>query len=136
MYEDFINGRLGSDEWTHNAHLVAGFMSLREREPAEALAHLRDSIRTHNCGVGLANTEHSGYHESITVYYVTAIAALGAERPEDLFDAPSCSSDAPLQHWSRDLLFTPRARLGWVAPDVSPLPWTPVTSPEVGADNR
>ena len=43
-YEAFINGTLGKDDWTHEAHLVTCWMALRDRTAAEALAHLRQSI--------------------------------------------------------------------------------------------
>jgi len=122
MYDDFIDGRLAHDEWTHEAHLVACWMTLKGRTIDEAIAHLRESIMTHNCGVGIENTEYSGYHETITVYYVTAVAALDARAPEDLFDEPTCSRKAPLTHWDSDTLFSPEARLNYVEPTLDPLP--------------
>ena len=88
-YEAFINGELGKDEWTHEAHLVTCWMALRTRTAADALAHLRESIQAHNCGIGIQNTAASGYHETMTAYYVTAIDELDADSPEALFDEPS-----------------------------------------------
>ena len=125
-YDAFINGRLGKDEWTHEAHLVTGWMALQQMSAAEALAHLRDSIKAHNCGIGIQNTEYSGYHETLTVYYVTAIEAADAESPEALFDDPTTSGTAPLDYWSKDRLMSVDARLGWLEPDVAPLPWAAV----------
>lgn len=125
-YEAFINGRLGKDEWTHEAHLITGWMALQQMSPDEALAHLRDSIKAHNCGIGIQNTEYSGYHETLTVYYVTAIAAAAAESPEALFDDPTTTSTAPLAFWTKDRLMSVEARLEWLEPDVAALPWSPV----------
>jgi len=122
MYDDFINGRLGKDEWTHEAHLIACWMTLKGRTVDEAIEHLRESITAHNCGVGTANTEYSGYHHTITVYYVTAIAALNAATPEDLFNEETCNREAPLRHWDRDTLFSPKARLSYVDPTLARLP--------------
>lgn len=124
LYDDFINGRLPEGEWTHEAHLVACWMTLTERTPREALSFLRDSITTHNCGVGTVNSATSGYHETLTVYYITAVHFADAASPEDLFDDVSCGRGAPLEYWSREFLFTPDVRLNWVEPDLGTLPWS------------
>ena len=126
-YEAFINGKLALDEWTHEAHLITCWMALRDRTAAEALAHLRESITAHNCGIGIQNTAASGYHETLTVYYVTAIDALGADSPEALFDEPSVNRTAPLEHWTKDGLMSPEARANFLEPDIARLPWTPVS---------
>ena len=127
-YRAFIDGKLGKDEWTHEAHLITCWMALRDRTAAEALAHLRESIQEHNCGIGIQNTAASGYHETLTVYYVTAIDALGTDSPEELLDEPSVNRTAPLEHWTKDRLMSPEARANFLEPDIAPLPWTPVSN--------
>lgn len=123
IYEAFIEGRLGKDEWTHEAHLITSWTALQTRTPGEALAHLRESITAHNCGVGTQNTAYSGYHETLTVYYVTAVDSVGAATPEELFEHPDTDRGAPLRFWTKDLLMSSQARLQWVEPDLGPLPW-------------
>lgn len=123
MFDSFVNGRLGKDEWTHEAHLATCWVALRERTPAETLAYLRQAIQTHNCGIGVANTDTSGYHETLTVYYVTAVAQAAAADLPTLFADDHCGRKAPLEYWSRDLLFGTEARKGWVPPDLAELPW-------------
>lgn len=125
IFDDFVNGRLAKDAWTHEAHLITCWVALQDRTPSETLAFLRDAIQTHNCGIGIRNTDTSGYHETLTVYYVTAVAAAAAPTIEDLFEVPSCGRTAALDHWSRDVLFGTQARLGWVEPDLAALPWAP-----------
>ena len=123
-----MNGRLGKDEWTHEAHLITAWVALRDRSPAETLAFLRHAIQTHNCGIGIRNTDTSGYHETLTVYYVTAVAnaiADGTATIEELFEVPTCGRTAALDYWSKDVLFGTEARLGWVAPNLGELPWAP-----------
>lgn len=129
-FDDFINGRLPKGEWTHEAHLITAWVALRDRTPVETLGFLRDAIQTHNCGIGVQNTDSTGYHETLTRYYVTAVAQAiddGAEDLEALFLVPSCGRTAALTHWSRELLFSSPARLGWVEPDLAPTPW-PIVS--------
>lgn len=128
MFDAFVNGRLPRDAWTHEAHLITCWVALQDRTPQQTLRFLRDAIQTHNCGIGIRNTETSGYHETLTVYYITAMANSSATTLEAVMKEPGCGRDAPLEHWSRELLFGTRARLGWVAPDLAPLPWEPIDS--------
>jgi len=127
-FDAFINGRLSKGEWTHEAHLVTCWMTLQTRAPNEALEFLRNAITTHNCGIGIENTAYSGYHETLTVYYVTAVAkamAAGqAERPEDLYNHHWTDRSAPGRYWSKALLFSIEARTDWVEPDLTALPWS------------
>lgn len=123
MFDAFINGRLGRDQWTHEAHLITCWVALRDRTPAEALPFLRDSIKTHNCGIGIQNTSTMGYHETLTQFYVVAVAKANAATPEELFDIPTCGRTAASEYWSREVLFSPDARADWVEPDRAPLPW-------------
>lgn len=128
MFDAFVNGRLPKDAWTHDAHLVTGWVALEDRSPEEALSFLRNAIQTHNCGIGIRNTETSGYHETLTVYYVTAMSNSTAQTLDEVLQDPACGRTAALQYWSRDILFGTAARQGWVKPDLKPLPWIPVKS--------
>lgn len=123
-FDDFVNGRLPLDAWTHEAHLITCWVALQTRTPAETLAFLRDAIQTHNCGIGIPNTDTEGYHETLTVYYVAAVAAAGAPDPDALDAVASCGRTAPLEYWSRDRLFSIEARQGWLEPDLAQLPWS------------
>jgi len=125
MFDAFVNGRLPKDAWTHEAHLITCWVALQDRTPAQTLAFLREAIQTHNCGIGIRNTEASGYHETLTVYYVTAVAQAAAPTLEALYAEPTCDRNAALNHWSRELLFSPEARLAYVEPNLAALPWEP-----------
>ncbi len=122
LFDRFVHGRLSKSQWTHEAHLVACWVALQTRTPTETVDFPRDAIKSHNCGVGTANTDTSGYHETLTVYFTAAVANAGAKAPADLNAAPHCSSAAALQFWSRDELFSTAARQRWKGPDLSPLP--------------
>ena len=111
-------------EWTHEAHLVVCWYTLRERDVDGTVDALRTAIRSYNEATGTPNTETSGYHETLTRYYVLAIARHGGRGLDEVMQAPECRRDAPLRHWSRELLFSPTARRQWVEPDLVPLPAT------------
>jgi hypothetical protein len=116
--------------WTHEAHLRVGLWHLLRHSPDEALVRLRDGICRYNVACGVANTETSGYHESITRFYVRLIARFvaGADRDRPMDDLADelvrdyGDRELPLLHWSKERLMSPEARQGWVEPDLAPLP--------------
>lgn len=122
---EFEACRLTRQQWTHHAHLTAGYWYLTLRPP-DALDILRRNIRTHNETVGTPNTDSSGYHESITRLYLAGIAAhIAAHREltfEDslqrLLESELGQSAWPLTYYSRERLFSVAARRGWVEPDL------------------
>ena len=120
--EDFEARRLPKARWTHEGHLVAGLWYVWHYGPAEALERLRVRIRGHNTSVGTANTDSSGYHETITRLYVEeigklCIASQGSAFEEvmaKLLSSPMSKSDWPLSFYSAEQLFSVQARREWV----------------------
>ena len=124
-YDAFCERSLPKSEWTHQAHLVVCRVALSDRTPQDTIDFLRDAIRSYNEATGVENTDSSGYHETLTRYFVGAVASLGDVDLEKVFAASRCQTSAPLRHWTRELLFSPQARAEWVEPDVVALPWSP-----------
>lgn len=122
-FESFCARTLPTSAWTHEAHLVVCRVALASRTPDETVEFLRGAIRAYNEATGVENTTTSGYHETLTRYYVGAVASLGTASLDEVLTAPQCTTAAPLGHWSRAVLFSPAARAEWVDPDLAPLPW-------------
>ncbi len=118
----FCDHTLPKAQWTHDAHLAACWAVVATTPAPDALEYLRNAIRSYNEATGVANTATSGYHETLTAYFVYAVAGLQAESVNAVLVAPRCRRDAPLQHWSRSRLFSECARSMWVEPDLEPLP--------------
>jgi hypothetical protein len=120
---------LPKPEWTHDAHLRAGLWHVHTHGAAAALPLLRQRISAYNESVGTANTDTSGYHETITRFYVTVIDRFlaTADRARDLDglarDLMAIYGDRklPLHHYSEGRLFSPVARRSWVEPDLRPI---------------
>lgn len=70
-------GALPKAAWTHAAHVAVG-ACYAVRHGADALAHTRAGILRHNAAVGTPNTDTSGYHETLTRFWVEVLAALTA----------------------------------------------------------
>lgn len=123
-FERFCERSLPKPEWTHEAHLVVCWATLATRGPADAITFLRTAITAYNEATGVENTPTSGYHETLTCYFVGAVASLEAARVDVVLTADRCRTSAPLDHWSRGTLFSSTARATWVEPDLAPLEWS------------
>jgi hypothetical protein len=125
----FEGCRLSKQQWTHQAHLTAGFWYLTQFGQPAALETIRRNIRRHNESVGTPNTDTGGYHETITLLYLSGIerhirAHLGLSFEaslQALLESELGSSAWPLQYYSRERLFSLAARRGWVDPDLQPM---------------
>lgn len=97
----------------------------------KVLPLIRDCIRTYNEATGVANSETSGYHETITQASLRAAAHFHSLRHgaplyaicNELLRSPLGRSDWILHYWTKATLFTPEARRRWVDPDLLELPF-------------
>ena len=124
-----IDRSLPKADWTHHAHLRAGLWHVLEHGPFEAMERLRARICAYNESVGTANTDTSGYHETITRFYVVIIdrflstvdRTADPDVMADLLIAQYGDRRLPLHHYSEKRLFSPVARRAWVEPDLRPI---------------
>ena len=130
LVEGFLSCTLPRAEWTHAAHLRVGAWHVHHYGAEEALERLRRGIRALNDSHGTANTETSGYHETITAAYVRLLAVFLASfdgavsverRVHALLEGPLADRAVLLRFWSKELLMSPAARRDWVPPDMAPL---------------
>lgn len=121
---------LPKPEWTHAAHFAAAIWLL-SRPDRDAMREMPGLIRAYNEATGVANTDSTGYHETITLASVRAARAWLHARPHkalhvsllELLASHYGHSDWLLAYWSKPLLFSVEARRGWVEPDLAPLPF-------------
>lgn len=117
---------LPKSEWTHAAHVAAAVWML-EQHGTEAERLMPDMIRRYNRSVGTPNTDHEGYHHTITLASLRAIAhAAGKgtllERTNRVLAAGFDRPDWLFRYYRKETLFSVKARREWVAPDLTPLP--------------
>lgn len=125
-----IDRTLPKPEWTHAAHFAAAVWVLR-RPDMDAEADMPKLIRAYNLATGVANTDTSGYHETITLASLRAARAWLEERPEmplhaalsELIASRYGRSEWLLEYWSKPVLFSVMARRAWIDPDLKPLPF-------------
>ena len=124
----FLARSLPKEEWTHEAHLSTCAWLILERADISPERDLPDLIRRYNERVGGVNDATQGYHETITQVFVRAVRGHVArseglplhQRVNALLTAPEGRRDWPLRFYSRELLFSAEARLGWIEPDLAP----------------
>ena len=69
----FEAGTLTKEDFTHGAHLCVGAWFVAHFEPAEAGLRIRNGIRHLNECLGNENTETSGFHETLTEFWIRVI---------------------------------------------------------------
>ena len=120
-----IDRTLPKAHWTHAAHFAVALWLLRHRGDV-TFRDLPPLIRAYNESTGVANTDSSGYHETITVASLRAARAWLTARADvplhaalaELLASPHGRSDWLLAYWSRERLFSVTARRQWVEPDL------------------
>jgi cell division protein ZapA (FtsZ GTPase activity inhibitor) len=126
----FESKTLPKKEWTHQAHIAVAFYELHRSEDfSQALAGLRKKIADYNVSAGTLNTDNSGYHETLTVFWLKTVHAYATTSPAPTIDEtyhrflrelPALPA-FPALFYSRELLFSKTARAQWVEPDLLPL---------------
>jgi hypothetical protein len=126
----FCDRSLPKERWTHEAHLRVGLWHLFHYEPHEALALVRQRITANNEATGVENSDSSGYHETVTRFYLHEIRRFldAADHRRSIDDLAAeligllSDEEAPLKCYSRERLMSVAARRGWIEPDLQPLP--------------
>ena len=124
--EGLLDRSLPKADWTHEAHLAACLWLLVERPDVVPERDLPRIIPAYNEAVGTANTDTSGYHETLTQLYARAIRDFAGKHPvgtltervNALLASPIGPRDWPFAFYSRERLFSLEARRAWIEPDL------------------
>jgi hypothetical protein len=126
-----LDRTLPKTAWTHAAHFAAVLWLLRCRPELDVSLEMPGLIRAYNEATGGANTDTSGYHETITQASIRAARDFfSGAPPQPLFVTcnalmRSClgQPDWLLEYWTRPRLFSVEARRAWLEPDIRRLPF-------------
>jgi hypothetical protein len=118
----FEDCTLPFSNWTHRAHLAVAVSYLKQLPFPAALNRVRECIQRYNRVRGSGE----GYHETITVLFMRAVASYLARHPEASpagapADLAACDMAWVRRHYSTERLDSAEAKVGWVEPDVQPL---------------
>jgi hypothetical protein len=127
----FERGTWPKAAWTHAAHVAVAGCYLLEYPLDVATARIRLGIRHYNYCVGTINSDHSGYHETLTLFWLAVVKAHLAQIPADtprieavreLVAQLGPRRDLFKEYYSFDIVRAVEARRSWVGPDMKPLP--------------
>ena len=130
MVHQFEKGNLPKEKWTHEAHFVMALWYCCLQPLPLALESIKEGIKKYNVSIGGENTDRSGYHETITLFYTRVIVNYvlqnGAghqfeNKLAGLWQQEFLQKDFPFKYYSRELLMSTAARKKWIAPDIQPL---------------
>ena len=122
----FEERTLPKTEWTHAAHLVVGLYYCYHNPLGVAKNLMSDGIYWLNDAHGTPNTETSGYHETLTVFWLRTVAEFlenngrekGLARLANDLIASYSDTKLPLDFYTRERLFSVEARLNYVEPNL------------------
>jgi hypothetical protein len=122
LVKAFEDCTLPKADWTHKEHLTVALFYLHHHERAEAVRNMRLAIQRFNNSKGNV----TGYHETITIAWMTLIANFVARTDSDKSLAlltkeliEECGHpNYLLRHYTRERLFSDAARHGWLPPDL------------------
>jgi hypothetical protein len=128
--EGFLNGTLPLEEWTHQAHCLATLHLMIQHPQVDASLSMPELIVSYNQTVGKRNSDATGFHATITEFYVRSIRKFlrqahfcrspGALATE-LMASPWSNMHLPMRFYSEERLFSVEAKRRWVKPDLRPL---------------
>ena len=112
--------------WTHMSHIIMAGCYLLTYSEAEATERIREGIRRYNERQGNVNTADSGYHETLTIFWIQTIRAWLAGEPSgrtrlavirSLAEKFGPRRDFYKDYYSFDVVRSREARAQWIAPD-------------------
>lgn len=124
LVEAFENGTVAEADWRHAEHLVVALYYLSNHDFDNALKKMRAGIFNLLRAFKVDLTKEMPYHETLTVFWMRAVddfrqSKNGASLTEICNELTgSFDKDYPLRFYSRELLFSDRARAGFVEADL------------------
>jgi len=118
-----LDASLPQAEWTHRGHITAAHTLISSHGREATLALCRERIPLLNDAHGVDNSDTGGYHETLTVFFVSAVADAVARGLTIDETVAEFDSRAPLQWWSAPVLMSSVARRAFVAPDIAVPPF-------------
>jgi len=127
----FERGTWPKSSWNHAAHIAVAGCYLLAHPSDVAESRMRLGIRHYNHCTGTVNSDRSGYHETLTLFWLAVVKAHLLEMPADLPRLETVRAlvgelgprrDLYKEYYSFDVVRSAEARRSWVPPDVKPLP--------------
>jgi hypothetical protein len=118
---ELLAGYVRAGSFGHREHLHMTWSYLRRGQAERVLPFLRHVAESHG--------ETEKLNVTMTQFWLAATAHAirqsgAGDFPQLLAREPHLlEQDLPFRHWSKEAIFSPAARAGWLDPDLKPLPF-------------
>ncbi len=128
VVRSFEDATISRDDWKHAEHLTVALHYLIDNDVETATAKMRTGIFKLLRAFGVDLTKEMPYHETLTVFWMRTVSEFNKstnvasllEKANDLVER--FDKDHPLKFYSREYLFSDKARAKFVEPDLQKLP--------------
>jgi len=126
LIADFETGDLPHAEWNHGAHLTVAFWYLSRLDRAQATDRIRSGIRHYNDCQGTPNTDNSGYHETLTLFWIGVVGKFLEEADSKQSELESVNQLVKTyaaqrslwrEYYTFNLVRSVESRRKWIEPD-------------------
>ncbi len=124
----FEDGTLPRSEWTHEAHVRVAYLYSTKKSSPDAIDCMRRGIQAYNVATGLRDSLERGYHETITIAFMTLVLVARRSSPDAQSSVAFVRQHPELldknvlgRFYSSEQLNSRRAKDEFVAPDLVPL---------------
>lgn len=122
LVDKFENATVGRNEWKHAEHLIVALWYASHHDLETAYAKMKSGIFKLLGAFGVDLSKEMPYHETLTVFWMRAVYDFNAsangssltEKAGSLIE--TFDKDYPLRFYSREVLFSDRARAEFVEP--------------------
>lgn len=122
----FEDATISRDAWKHAEHLTVALHYLTLYDFEAATAKMRSGIFNLLRAFEVDLTQEMPYHETMTIFWMRAVARYNAskngatllEKANEMIEL--LDKEYPLRFYSRELLFSDRARACFVEADIKP----------------
>lgn len=129
LIAEFKSQTLSRVAWTHEAHLCVGLWFVKRYSYEDAVCRLRSGIILLNDAHGTENTENSGYHETLTIFwtkvislYIEVKADLSVEElPKHFLTSRLAQRSFPFDFYEREKLLSSKYRSVYVKEELKSL---------------
>ena len=129
LIEKFNTSTLPKSDWTHHAHLTVALWYVDNYEFDDAICRLRSGIILLNKFNDTENTDRSGYHETLTIFWAKVISIYIQLNPlsslkelhENLLKSTVADKELPFQFYLKREIRSPAYRAVYHEPTLQRL---------------
>ncbi|MFN0049308.1 MAG: hypothetical protein ACKVOU_09310 [Cytophagales bacterium] len=125
LVKAFDEKTLPKTAWTHEAHLTVALWYVSNYSIEEAICRVKSGIMSYNLSLANENTGVSGYHETLTIFWMDVAHEFRLKNANfdvlalinEFLNSENASKTFPFQFYSKEKILSPLARSRYILPD-------------------